>query len=54
MNLFVNLLLIRLAVFFALGIGSMIWYYRALNDVRRESLNRQGAGTFTQLEPRSG
>jgi hypothetical protein len=38
MNLFTNLLQTRLALYFALGVECVVWYARALNEIKRECL----------------
>ncbi len=38
MNLFTNLLQTRLALYFALGLECVVWYARALNEMKRECL----------------
>jgi DNA-binding winged helix-turn-helix (wHTH) protein len=38
MNLFTQLVLLRLLLFFTLGVECVIWYYLALNEIKRECL----------------
>ncbi len=38
MNLFANLILLRLLLYYAAGIESLIWLYRSLNELKRECL----------------
>lgn len=38
MNLFSNLILARLALYYALAAECLFWYYRALNELKRECL----------------
>jgi DNA-binding winged helix-turn-helix (wHTH) protein len=45
MNTFILLLLLRLALYYGLGIGCLMWYYRALNEIKRESLIRANQQT---------
>lgn len=39
MNLFTQLVYVRGILYFALGLECLAWYYRALNDLRRECLS---------------
>jgi DNA-binding winged helix-turn-helix (wHTH) protein len=36
MNLFTQLVMLRLALYFALGLECVFWYYRALNEIKRD------------------
>jgi membrane-bound acyltransferase YfiQ involved in biofilm formation len=36
MNLFTNLIYLRLILYYALGVECLAWYHSALNDLKRE------------------
>jgi hypothetical protein len=38
MNLFTNMIYLRLILYYGLGVECLAWYYRALNDLKRECL----------------
>jgi DNA-binding winged helix-turn-helix (wHTH) protein len=42
MNLFTNLIYLRLILYYGLGVECLAWYYRALNDLKRECLAARG------------
>ena len=37
-NLFTQLVMWRLLLYFTLGLECLLWYYRSLNEIKRESL----------------
>lgn len=49
MNLFTQLVYLRAILYFGLGIECLIWYYRALEELKNECLiHRQGHSTITR------
>jgi cytochrome c oxidase assembly factor CtaG len=38
LNFFMQLMYVRLALYFAIAIECLFWYYRALNELKRESM----------------
>lgn len=46
MNLFTQLVYLRGIVYFVLGIESLIWYYRAIDEIKRECLRSEQGSNF--------